>query len=85
MKAKFNDFNIMQINSAMEELTRDLLRLIEEDYDSVDNGLLLEVLEKHVGKDYLVCKKLDENIPLTREDRAWLRGVIEKDNNNTNQ
>lgn len=85
MKAKFNDFNIMQINSAMEELTRDLLRLIEEDYDSVDNGLLLEVLEKHVGKDYLVYKKLDENIPLTREDRAWLCGVIEKDNNNTNQ
>ena len=81
MVANFQKLDLETLVEKVDRLVYNILNKIKEDENGgqrIDTEDLCELLEDFGGRDYVVWTKLSNDMPLSNEDKAYLKDILNK-------
>lgn len=80
VRAEFQKKDLESLVESNKRLVYDILRSINEGSkgQEIDVECLLELLEGFCGRDYIVHMKLENDFPLSQEDKDYLKEMLNK-------
>ncbi len=77
------NFQKLDLETLVDKLDRLVYRILSNinDGDSgqeIDTETLCDLLEDFCGRDYIVHMKLDNDFPLSKEDKDYLKEILKK-------
>ena len=80
MVANFQKLDLESLVDKVDRLVYNILRNIKEGDrgQEIDVECLCELLEDFGGRDYIVWTKLSNDMPLSQEDKDYLKEILNK-------
>lgn len=82
MEPKFKKLTLLQLQQAVEKLIETILGIIEEDHYTIDGEDICCTLADFAGRDYIIYTKIENDLPLSADDKLYIASLI-KNNANT--
>lgn len=80
VRAEYQKQDLENLVSNVDKLVYDILSNIKDgdNGQEIDAECLLELLENFGGRDYIVHMKLENDFPLSQEDKDYLKEILNK-------